>query len=397
MWSEQKVVAADGGPQAWFGSAVAISDTMALVGARAATVGGRVNQGAVYVLRRAADGKWSQVQKLVASDGAAGDQFGVAIAFHGSLAIITAPFARVNGRTWQGAAYVFALNGGTWTERQKLVSASGASFDTFGISVAFNSATAFFGAGGASNSAGQIVPRKVYTFEAPVTRNGPWQEGPILSSPDTTDANSSFGSSIAVSADVAFIGARSATIGAKIGQGRVYAYERSHGAWTPVQKLAASDGAARDNFGASLAIDGNTAMIGAPGAPRNGNVSTGAVYCWERVHGAWVESSKLVATDGAAINLFGASVSLSGSTMLAGAYGANSYRGAAYVFRHIAGQWNQVQKLTASDAAPGNVFGYYAAVTMRTALVGAYPAKVGGNPQQGAVYFYTDPADEPLT
>jgi uncharacterized protein (DUF2345 family) len=115
------------------------------------------------------------------------------------------------------------------------------------------------------------------------------------------------------------------------------------------------------------------------------------------VHGAWVESSKLVATDGAAINLFGASVSLSGSTMLAGAYGANSYRGAAYVFRHIAGQWNQVQKLTASDAAPGNVFGYYAAVTMRTALVGAYPAKVGGNPQQGAVYFYTDPANEPLT
>lgn len=397
MWSEQKVVADDGGPQSWFGSAVAISDTMALVGARAATVGSRVNQGAVYVLRKAADGKWSQVQKLVASDGAAGDQFGLAIAFHGSVAIITAPFARVNGRTWQGAAYVFALSGGIWTERQKLFCANGVSFDTFGISVAFNSSTAFFGAGGASNTAGESVPRKVYTFEAPVTRNGPWQEGPVLNPPDTTDANSSFGSSIAVSADVALIGARSATIGANIGQGRVYAYVRSHGAWTPVQKLAASDGAARDNFGVSVAIDGDTAMIGAQGAALNGNISTGAVYCWERTHGAWVESSKLVATDGAAINLFGASVSLSGITMLAGAYGANAYRGAAYVFRHIAGKWKQVQKVSASDGAPSNVFGYYTAVTMRTALVGAYPAKVGGNIQQGAVYFYTDPADERRT
>jgi len=397
MWSEQKVVADDGGPQAWFGSAVAISDTMALVGARAATVGGRVNQGAVYVMRRAADGKWSQVQKLVASDGAAGDQFGLAIALHGSVAIITAPFARVNGRTWQGAAYVFVLSGGTWKERQKLVSAHGVPLDTFGIAVAFNSTTAFFGAGGASNTAGEIIPRKVYTFESPGTREGQWQEGPILSPPDASDPNSSFGASIAVSADIALIGARSSTIGANLGQGRVFAYERSHGAWTPVQKLAASDGAPRDNFGVSLAIEGNTAMIGAQGASINGNISAGAVYCWERLHGAWVQSSKLVATDGAAINLFGASVSLSASTMLVGAYAVNSYRGAAYVFRHIAGQWKQVQKLTARDGAPSNVFGYNIATTMRTALVGAYPAKVGENPQQGAVYFYTDPASEPPT
>lgn len=395
MWSEQKVVADDGGPQSWFGSWVTISDTMALVGARATSVGGRANQGVVYVLRKA-NGKWSQVQTLVASDAAAGDQFGAAIAFHGTLAIITAPFARVNGRTWQGAAYLFALSGGTWTERQKLVSAHGVSFDTFGIAVAFNGSTAFLGAGG-TNNAGTIIPRKVYTFEAPPTRNGPWVEGPVLLPPDPTDVNSSFGASIAVSADVALIGARASTVGANIGQGRVYAYNRSHGVWTPVQKLVASDGAARDNFGVSLAIEGTTAMIGAPGVVIKGQLSTGAVYCWERTHGAWTQSSKLVAADGAAINLFGASVSLSGNTLLAGAYGANSYRGAAYLFRHIAGSWKQIQKLTASDGASGNVFGYYTALGNRTALVGAYTAKVGSNIQQGAVYFYTDPADDTLS
>jgi hypothetical protein len=395
MWSEQKVVADDGGPRSWFGSWVTISDTMALVGARAATVAGRVNQGVVYVLRKA-NGKWSQVQTLVASDAAEGDQFGAAIALHGSLAIITAPFARVNGRPWQGAAYLFALTGGTWVERQKLTSASGVPFDTLGTAVAFNASTAFIGAGGASH-AGNLIPRKVYTFQAPATRNGPWIEGPVLTPPDPSDANSSFGSSIAVSADVALIGARGSTIGANIGQGRVYAYERSHGVWTPVQKLVASDGAARDNFGVSLAIDGTTAMIGAPGASIDGQLSVGAVYCWQRSHGAWQQSSKLLAEDGAAINLFGASVSLSGNTMLAGAYAANSYRGAAYLFRHIAGSWKQIQKLAASDGASGNVFGYYTAVGPRTALVGAYTAKVGANLQQGAVYFYSDPADETLT
>ncbi|WP_395681221.1 FG-GAP repeat protein [Dokdonella sp.] len=392
MWSEQKIVADDGGPKSWFGSWVTVSDTMALVGARAASVDGRANQGAVYVLRKA-NGKWSQVQKLVASDGAAGDQFGAAIALHGSLAVITAPFARVNGRTWQGAAYLFALVGGTWTERQKLVSASGISLDTLGTAVAFNASTIFIGAGGA-NTGGQIVPRKVYTFEAPLTRNGPWIEGPTLPSPDPVDVNDSFGASIAVSADVALIGARASTIGANIGQGRVYVYERSHGAWTSVQKLVATDGGTRDNFGVSLAIDGTTAMIGAPGVVINGQVSTGAVYCWERTHGAWAQTSRLIAADGAAINLFGGSVSLSGNTMLVGAYGANAYRGAAYLFRRIAGSWKQVEKLTAGDAAPGNVFGYYTAVDARTALVGSYTAKVGSNVQQGAAYFYTDPATD---
>lgn len=393
MWSEQKVVADDGGPQWWFGSWVTISDTMALVGARAATVGGRVNQGAVYVLRKA-NGKWSQVQKLVASDGATSDQFGAAIAFHGSLAIITAPFARVNGRTWQGAAYLFALSGGTWTERQKLVSASGVPFDTFGTAVAFGSSTAFIGAGGAMN-AGHLIPRKVYTFEAPATRSGSWVQGPTLYSPDAIDVNGAFGESMAVSGNFALIGARASTVGANIGQGKVFAYERSQGVWKLVQKLAASDGGARDNFGLSLALDGTTAMIGAPGATIDGQVSTGSVYVWERPHGSWIQSSKIIADEAAAIRLFGASVSLSGSTMLVGAYAASAYHGAAYLFRHAGAQWKQIQKLTASDGAAGDVFGYYTSVTTRTALVGAYTAKVGANVQQGAAYFYTDPAEEP--
>lgn len=393
MWKEQKVVAADGIPQAWFGSAVAVSDTVALVGAKNTSVGAHASQGAVYVLHNN-NGVWTQVQKLVASDGAAGDQFGTAIAMHGSLAIITAPLARVNGRTWQGAAYVFALSGGTWVEKQKLVSAGGVAFDTLGTAVAFNSATAFIGAGGA-NQAGNIIPRKVCTFEVSSHRTGAWVEGPTLLSPDPDDTTSAFGASMAVSDSFALIGARTSTIGANLGQGRVYAYARNHGVWTPVQKIVASDGATRDNFGVSLSIDGTIAMIGAFGATINGQVSAGAVYCLECVAGTWTLTHKLVAADSAAATLFGCSVSLCKDALLIGAYATNAYRGAAYVFRRVAdlaGNWKQELKLTASDGAPSDVFGYFTALDAKTALVGAYPAKIGANVGQGAAYFFARPS-----
>lgn len=393
MWKEQKAVAADGVPQAWYGTSMAVSDTVALVGAKNTSVGANASQGAVYVLHNN-NGVWTQVQKLVASDGAAGDQFGSTIAFRGSVAIITAPLARVNGRTWQGAAYVFALSGGTWVQRQKLVAASGVALDTLGTAIAFNSSTVFIGAGGA-NVSGHYIPRKVYTFDISTYRIGAWVEGPVLPPPDPDDATSSFGASIAVTDDFALIGARASTIGANLGQGRVYAYIRNHGVWTPVQKLVASDGAIRDNFGISLAVDGKIAMIGAQGATINGQISAGAVYCWEHSGTEWTQTHKLVAADPAATNLFGASVSLAQDTVLIGAYGANSYRGAAYVFKRvpdIAGNWKQTLKLTASDGASGDVFGYFTALDAKTALVGAYTAKVGANVGQGATYFFARPS-----
>ena len=94
MWLEQKVKAIDGDPEAWFGSAVAISGDTALVGAFNSTVNGHPGQGAVYAFRKVGD-SWRQVQKLVASDGMASDQFGKAIAMNGDMAIITAPLATV--------------------------------------------------------------------------------------------------------------------------------------------------------------------------------------------------------------------------------------------------------------------------------------------------------------
>jgi hypothetical protein len=390
MWTEQKAIASDGGPQAWFGSAVAVSGTLALVGAKNATVDSRASQGAVYVFRKTG-GVWKQVQKLVASDGASGDQFGSSIALMGTTAIITAQLATVNGNFAQGAAYVFALSGKTLVQKQKLVAGHGATYDTFGTSVAFNSTSAFIGAGGA-NRGGHYVPRLVYVFRFVPSRTGnDWVERQTLDAPDPSDLTSSFGTSIAVSETAVFIGARASTIDGNLGQGSVYAYTESNGSWLLTAKLSADDGAARDNFGVSIATQGTTVLIGSPGVAVDGSISEGAVYRFDQSGEDWLQTQKFIAKGGAAFELFGASVSLSKDVALIGAYATSSYRGAAYVFRNKSGVWTQMQKLVASQGAPGDVFGYYTALDTKTALVGSYGAAVDGNPGQGAAYFFTAP------
>jgi len=169
----------------------------------------------------------------------------------------------------------------------------------------------------------------------------------------------------------------------------VYNYNRFGGTWNLGSMLTASDGAARDNFGASVAIQGTSALIGSPGALINGNISQGAVYFFANAGSFWNELQKLTATSGTSINLFGASVNLVGSSALVGAYAVNSYRGAAYLFgQNTLGVWSQKDELMASDGQPSDVFGYYTSLDPCTALVSAWGADVGANAGQGAAYFY---------
>src|SRR5690606_9936782 len=134
---------------------------------------------------------------------------------------------------------------------------------------------------------------------------------------------------------------------------------------------------ARANFGVSMAAGDGTALIGAPGATINGNISQGAAYVFEQSPTGWAETAKLVTASGTAISLFGASVSLDqGSVALVGAYAYQNYRGAAYVFRKQHGAWVETDTLQASDGVPGNVYGYYSTIVGKTALVGSYTAKV---------------------
>jgi len=194
-----------------------------------------------------------------------------------------------------------------------------------------------------------------------------------VTAPDGAE-NDLFGFRVALSGDTALVGAFGQTVGANITQGSVYVFTSSGSSWSLQQKLTASDGAAHDFFGYSVALLGDTALIGAGAANISGNAYQGSAYVFTRSGTTWSQQAKLTASDGAAYDEFGSSVALSGNTALVGAYtdkvGGNAEQGSAYVFTRSGTVWSQQAKLTASNGAAGDWFGWSVALLGDTALVG---------------------------
>lgn len=197
-----------------------------------------------------------------------------------------------------------------------------------------------------------------------------------------------FGASVALHGTTAMIGAQQAQIGGNEAQGAVYVFQESDGVWTRTQKLVADDGQAFDTFGDAVVFNGTTALIGAYGEMINGNFSQGAVYVFTLSDGSWSQTQKITADDGQMFDNFGYSLGLSGTTALIGADGAavgdNASQGKVYVFNESGGTWTEVQTLVADDGGIGDIFGYSIAFDGTTAVIGAY----GNNGYQGAAYLF---------
>jgi uncharacterized protein (TIGR03437 family) len=196
--------------------------------------------------------------------------------------------------------------------------------------------------------------------------------------------NDNFGISVSVSGNTAVVGAYGKTVGSNNSQGAAYVFTQSGANWTQLAELIASDGAAGDYFGRSVSLSADTAVIGAP--YRNGG--RGAAYVFVRNGSTWTQQAELTASDGAAAASFGYSVSVSGDTVMVGASGANSGAGTAYVFaRNAAGAWSQKQELAGPSGAAGDAFGVSVSMSGATAVIGAS----GANGRQGAaVVFVSD-------
>ncbi|MBK8430868.1 MAG: hypothetical protein IPL28_06050 [Chloroflexi bacterium] len=202
-------------------------------------------------------------------------------------------------------------------------------------------------------------------------------------------ANDNFGVSVAVSGDTAVIGAYQDDDGGS-NSGSAYVFTRSGEVWSEQAKLTASDAAANDFFGISVAVSGDTAVIGAYQDDNVGS-NSGSAYVFTRSGEVWSEQAKLTASDPAMNDWFGYSVAISGDTAIIGAYldddgGSNS--GSAYVFTRTAGVWSQQAKLTASDPAMDDWFGYSVAISGDTAVIGAYQDDDGGS-DSGSAYAFT--------
>jgi len=268
---------------------------------------------------------------------------------------------------------------GTLTELAKLLASDGAVGDAFGTTLSISGDTAIVGSPDDDDNGIDSGSAYVYVRNA-----GVWSQQQKLTAPDGA-ASDFFGRFVAISADTAIVGAiRDDDNGTD--SGSVYVYVRSAGVWSEQQKLTASDGAAGDLFGSSVSIADDTAIVGAVFGDGNA-IDSGSAYVFVRNAGVWSEQQKLTASDGAALVLFGHAVSISGDTVIVGAVlddDIASNSGSAYVFVRSAGVWSQEQKLKAGDVAAGDSFGSSVSLSGDTVIVGA-PSKASNT---GSAYVY---------
>jgi hypothetical protein len=336
---------------------------------------------------------------LVASDKAAGDQFGYSVSINsdGSRVVIGAVYADPGGTTSAGKAYIFARSGNSWSEEAILVASDKAVDEYFGYSVSINSDGSRVVIGAAyADPGGTTSAGKAYIF----ARSGnSWSQEAILVASDKADSDQ-FGYSVSINSDGSrvVIGAAFADPGGTADAGKAYIFARSGNSWSEEAILVASYKATSDYFGWSVSInsDGSRVVIGAAYADPGGITSAGKAYIFARSGNSWSEEAILVASDKANSDYFGYSVSINsdGSRVVIGAAyadpGATTSAGKAYIFARSGNSWSEEAILVASDKAVDDYFGYSVSINSdgSRVVIGARLADPGGTANAGKAYIF---------
>ncbi len=268
-----------------------------------------------------------------------------------------------------GLVHVFEKSGSTWVESHSIMPENAEPANGFGFQLAVTGTDLVVSS---LTEGGQV-----FFFEK--VGNADWSQVAVLSGNDAEDGDN-FGTSVALNGGYAFVGASSQNEG----QGAAYVFRKTENGWRQAQKLVVANGSGRDQFGSVVVVDGEHAMITAPG---EGDRS-GAVYRYElnSETGLWTSAQRIQA-DGLSENAaFGAAMVLSGEHAAIGAPGFNSGTGAAFVFVRDGdtGQWNNTSRLNPFDQSPRANFGSAVTVTDRDLWVGAS----GAAGRQGRVYRF---------
>ena len=320
------LTASDGAANDYFGGTVSINGNYAIVGANYKTVGGNAIQGKAYIFFNNGT-SWVQVGTgITASDGAANDYFG-RVSINGNYAIVGAFNKTVGGNTGQGKAYIFFYNGSTWAQVGTGITASdGTAGDQFGVSVSINGNDAIIGAQN-KNINGNFQQGKVYIFH---NNSGTWQQVGIgITAVDGANEDV-FGCSVSINGNYALIGAKFKTLGANTIQGKAYLYYYNGTTWEDQYLPLPIDGAAFDNFGANVFINSNYAIVGANTKTSGANTEQGAAYIYRNIAGVWRQFQKVTDPRGAAGDYFGNSVSTDGIRFLIGAQKIQFGRGMVF-------------------------------------------------------------------
>ncbi len=366
---DAKLIPSDGSASAFFGSSVAASGDTAVIGA----CGEKFFAGSVYVYVRSGS-TWTQQAKLMAPSPAYDDRFGCSSAISGDTIIVGA----WGDDAERGSAFVFTRSGATWTLQQHVTAVDADLGDRFGRSVALSGDTAVIGS--YLDDDGGMDAGSVYVF----TRSGvTWAQEAKFTASDIYRYDW-FGYTVALSGNTCVVGSvyDRWEEGSGVTLGSAYVFTRSGTTWSEQQKLVSP---VNDDyfFGTAVAAAGDTALITAPSF----SPSPGYVYAYTRTGTTWSLQQTLAASDGAAGDNFGISTAVSGDIAVIGAWEDDSRTGSAYVFSKNGATWSEKDKLVASDAAIGNALGFEVAYSGGAAFVGS-PESTEAGAYSGSVYIF---------
>lgn len=318
----------------------------------------------------------SEYNPVADVNGLDGDHFGQAVAISGSFAIIGAYQSAVGTNNFQGSASIYQYDGTNWVFMQKLTDATGAANDYFGYAVSISGNYAVVGAYvddvGANINQGSA---SIYQYNG-----SSWVLMQKITDA-TGAANDYYGFAVAISGNYVIIGSLLDDIGANSDQGSAIIYQYNGSSWVLMQKITDASGIAGDQFGNSVSISGTRAVVGAAEDDVGGNNSQGSASIYQYSGSNWTLMQKLTDANGAAGDLFGTSVSISGANLIIGAIYSDASgafnAGAASIYEFARGVWGLRQKLIDPASTPNTFFGCSVSISGNYALIGAYFTNTG--------------------
>lgn len=379
-WLQTGVLTAGDGVQGdRFGNALSLDANRAAIGAVAA----KFSEGKAYLYIRSG-AVFTPIDTLDIADGGNANRFGVSLVLAVGGVLVGADLDRVGPNQGQGSVRWFQPQGASYVQVAQLDNGNGAMYDRYGTSVAVDGDYALVGAYLEDTDAGADAGA-AHWFQ----RTGKqWVYGGQLLAPDG-EIEDRFGIAVDIDGERMAVGAFWDVVGENIDQGSVYIYRRQGADWVFEAKLVASAGEEGDYFGFALSLDGDRILIGARGASAPAR-EQGLAYVFVRTQFGWSEEAELQFVGVNPLAYFGASVALTGDLALVGAPGATLGvgpvgAGAALAFQRRSNQWVLAANLQAPQPQANSAYGYALAADRDRLLVGAFQdGSFGG----GAAYLY---------
>lgn len=337
----------------------------------------------------AANGNISNYQPVADANGEFGDKFGNSVSIGGNYTIVGTPGEAVGANTGQGSVSIYQNNGGTWVFMQKITDATGAPNDGFGNSVQISGNYVIVGA--SNDDVGVNANQgsaSIYQYNG-----SSW----VLMQKITDAggaAGDNFGVSVSISGNYALVGAFNDDMGANTNQGSASFYQYDGVNWILTQKSAEPTGAANDNFGNSVSISGNYAIIGVPGdnvTAANTNQGSAIIYQYNGITG-WNLIQKITDVTGSSGDNFGASVSISGNYVVGGAFrddvGTNNDQGSCSIFQFNGSNWVLMQKINDVYGVANDAFGYSVSISGSYVIIGTPFTYVPPKNNHGSATIY---------